>query len=94
MGRDPVTLADLADATGARLVGDGSGRVSDVHHDSRRLGPGELFVAVSGYRLDGHRFAHSAVASGAAGVCVERELAGLDAPQLVVPSSRRAPIIP
>ncbi len=67
--------------------------VSTVEYDSRRCGPGVLFVAVPGFHVDGHRFASAAVASGAVGVVAERipdppipELV----PLLLVPSSRVA----
>ena len=39
-----------------------------VEFDSRAIGPGGLFVALPGERVDGHDFAGAAVAAGAAGV--------------------------
>ncbi len=89
MPRDPATLTDLAAATGGRVVGDAATAVTDVHHDSRDVGPGELFVAISGFTRDGHDFAAAAAAQGAA-VAVERELPGVATPQLVVADTRRA----
>lgn len=46
--------------------------------DSRRAGPGDLFFALRGERLDGHDFVANALAAGAAGAVVERPV---DAPQ-------------
>ena len=40
--------------------------------DSRRVEPGDLFVALRGERADGHDFAADAVARGAAGLLLER----------------------
>ena len=40
----------------------------DFHDDSRRIGPGTLFVAVKGMTHDGHDFILQAVDSGAAAV--------------------------
>jgi UDP-N-acetylmuramoyl-L-alanyl-D-glutamate--2,6-diaminopimelate ligase len=57
--------------------------------DSRRAGPGILFVAVRGSQMDGHRFVADAVARGAAGVVVERPMDAA-APQIVVHDGRRA----
>ncbi|MFT4625236.1 MAG: UDP-N-acetylmuramoyl-tripeptide--D-alanyl-D-alanine ligase [Myxococcota bacterium] len=42
--------------------------------DSRRMVPGAWFVALVGDRFDGHRFLDQAIADGAAGVVVERDL--------------------
>lgn len=41
-------------------------------HDSRRAGPGALFVAIGGTRTDGHAHALDAVRRGAAAVVAER----------------------
>lgn len=42
--------------------------VSGVSHDSRRVEPGDLFVAIPGERFDGRDFAPDAVAAGAVAV--------------------------
>ncbi|HWE62275.1 MAG TPA: UDP-N-acetylmuramoyl-L-alanyl-D-glutamate--2,6-diaminopimelate ligase, partial [Chloroflexota bacterium] len=60
-------------------------------YDSRRVEPGDLFVAVPGTATDGHAHVGAAVAAGAVAVVVERaEVCVPDAPCLVVPSSRAA----
>ncbi len=54
--------------------------VGGVCTDSRRVRPGDLFVAIPGINVDGHRFIAQAVAEGAAAVVGERapaELSGL-----------------
>lgn len=63
----------LADGvTGMRLVhGDAATGVQSVTHDSRAVGAGSLFVAVPGFRSDGHSFIAQAVAAGAAAVVVQ-----------------------
>jgi len=82
------TLIDGLD--GARLVGDGAIDVRAVHDDSRRVGRGDVFVAVRGGRVDGHDFVATAIERGAAAVVVERELPDLAVPQVVVPHGGRA----
>lgn len=42
--------------------------------DSRQAGPGDLFVALPGERVDGHDFAAAAVRAGARGVLASHEL--------------------
>jgi UDP-N-acetylmuramoyl-tripeptide--D-alanyl-D-alanine ligase len=67
----PLTLAEVATATGGKLGGgaDGSELVTGtVEFDSRKAGPGGLFVAIPGERADGHDFAE------AAGVLATREV--------------------
>src|SRR2546423_7541454 len=46
--------------------------VSGVSADSRKIRPGDLFVAVSGAKADGLRFVPEAVAAGAVAVLAER----------------------
>jgi len=67
----------------ARLVGDGATEVRKVRDDSRRVKPGDVFVAVPGLQVDGHDYAATAVEAGAAALVVERELP-LPVPQVVV----------
>jgi MurE/MurF fusion protein len=59
---------------GARLIGDGEVEVRAVHEDSRKVGPGDVFVAVKGLTSDGHSFIEMAVERGAVAVIVEREV--------------------
>lgn len=60
-------------AGGDLVVGDGSVEVSTVTHDSRLAGPGSIFVAVGGMRMDGARFAPDAAARGAVAVAAESD---------------------
>lgn len=62
----------------------------DVTDDSRRVGPGTLFCAVPGTRVDGHDYVGEAREAGAPAAVVERELPGVDLPQLVVADGRAA----
>jgi UDP-N-acetylmuramoyl-tripeptide--D-alanyl-D-alanine ligase len=81
----PLTLAEVAGAVGGVLhdVPDPQARVTgDVELDSRRIGPGGLFVALAGERVDGHEHAAGAVAAGAVGVLAARPVG---VPAVVVP---------
>ncbi|OFW78176.1 MAG: UDP-N-acetylmuramoyl-L-alanyl-D-glutamate--2,6-diaminopimelate ligase [Alicyclobacillus sp. RIFOXYA1_FULL_53_8] len=60
-----------------------------VTSDSRHVQAGALFIALSGYMVDGHQFAERAVAAGAKALLVEHELP-IAVPQLVVPDTRLA----
>jgi len=67
-----LRLSDLArEIPGDVSVrGDGGARVFGVHHDSRRVEPGDLFVARRGARTDGVRHVGDARARGAAAILV------------------------
>ena len=84
-------LGALTDAVAPeRVIGIPVGQVTGLAYDSRRVRPGSLFFAIGGVHVDGHDFAADAVAAGAVGIVVERELAGIGVPQLVVDRTRRA----
>ncbi len=96
MTSDLTDLADLADLLRSRamlreVVGptDGVG-VGAVQFDSRDVGTGDLFVAVTGAERDGHAYCAAAVERGAAALIVERPLPGIAVPQLIASSSRSA----
>src|SRR5690606_23613254 len=46
--------------------------VAGISCDSRKVGEGELFVAVSGELADGHRYIHDAIRAGASAIIGER----------------------
>ncbi|WP_328467103.1 UDP-N-acetylmuramoyl-tripeptide--D-alanyl-D-alanine ligase [Actinoplanes sp. NBC_00393] len=71
----PMTLAEIAGITGGRLVNasDSVTVTGAVEYDSRKVGPGGLFVAFAGEKVDGHDFAATVVAAGAAGVLGTRD---------------------
>ena len=50
----------------------GAVELAGVTTDSRTVGPGELFVALTGERFDGHDFVESAIEKGAAAVVVSK----------------------
>jgi UDP-N-acetylmuramoyl-L-alanyl-D-glutamate--2,6-diaminopimelate ligase len=89
MPTEPFSLAELAAMAGGRSSGDAAVTIRDVTHDSRRAGPGVLFVAVRGFTVDGHDFVAMARGAGAAAVCVEED-PGDGGPTLVVPDTRAA----
>jgi UDP-N-acetylmuramoyl-tripeptide--D-alanyl-D-alanine ligase len=66
-----LTLAEVAVATGGRVVGAPGVTVDSVSTDSRSIGAGALFVALRGVAFDGHRFVGDAAGRGAAAALVE-----------------------
>ena len=65
---------EIAQVTGADvLVGHGVSLSGEVLIDSRRLAPGDVFVAFAGERVDGNVFARAAVDAGAGAVVLSAE---------------------
>jgi UDP-N-acetylmuramoyl-L-alanyl-D-glutamate--2,6-diaminopimelate ligase len=62
-----------------------------VHYDSRKISKGDIFVAVPGFKTDGHKFIPQAVERGACGVVLERdEFAPDEIPWVKVKDARLA----
>ena len=68
------TAAEIADATGGTANGEFA--VAGVAFDSREVGAGDLFIALTGEHTDGHRFLEGAYAQGAAGALVSQDAGG------------------
>ncbi|RRV06041.1 UDP-N-acetylmuramoyl-tripeptide--D-alanyl-D-alanine ligase [Pseudomonas sp. v388] len=86
---EPMTFSDLVAPLDARQVG-ADCRFDGVSTDSRAIVPGQLFVALTGPRFDGHEYLEQVAAKGAVGALVEREVPGVALPQLVVLDTRKA----
>ena len=89
----PFQLRDVVRATGGRFFGDEASlerEIAFVTSDSRTAGPGALFVAFKGARVDGHDFMADCLARGAAACISEREPGAGETPCVVVDSSLRA----
>ena len=85
--RARFSSADINAATGTdnRFAGE----VCGVQTDSRRIGNGNLFVALRGEKFDGHKFLQQVAAQGAVAALVE-EQQNVDLPQIVVPDTLKA----
>ena len=70
--------------------GDPSRLYENVSTDTRTLGPGDVFVALQGKRLDGHAFVAQAVAEGCGAVVSHRELGDRGVPVYRVPDTLTA----
>ena len=64
----------LRDADAKHLSGPADCPITGICYDSRKVQPGCLFVAVKGFRSDGHAFISKALEQGAAAVLTEQAL--------------------
>ncbi|HPC03766.1 MAG TPA: UDP-N-acetylmuramoyl-tripeptide--D-alanyl-D-alanine ligase [Syntrophales bacterium] len=66
------TAAEILRATGGTLAaGNGEASSFGISTDTRRIGRGNLFIALTGERFDGHGFLRKALEKGAAGLLVK-----------------------
>ncbi|PAU56610.1 UDP-N-acetylmuramoyl-tripeptide--D-alanyl-D-alanine ligase [Pseudomonas sp. PIC25] len=85
----PLLLSEIAGALSGRLVGNDVG-FSSVSTDSRAIQQGQLFIALTGPRFDGHDYLGEVAGKGAVAALVEREVPNVVLPQLVVRDTRMA----
>lgn len=87
-----MLLSEAARATHGTLRG-GDVRFTAVTSDSRKVAPGDLFVALKGPRLDGHDFVAQSQKRGAVAAMVEQAWVGggpeVDLPLIVVEDTRQ-----
>jgi UDP-N-acetylmuramoyl-tripeptide--D-alanyl-D-alanine ligase len=67
-----LTASEAARVVGATVQGAGDVLLTGADVDSRRVGPGDLFVALPGARHDGHEFVHDALVECSAALVRER----------------------
>jgi UDP-N-acetylmuramoyl-tripeptide--D-alanyl-D-alanine ligase len=86
----PLSLGRIAGIVHGRLTAPEPDAMvtGSVEFDSRKIGPGGLFVAFAGERVDGHDFAAPAMTGGAVGLLGERAVGGV--PSIVVDDPRVA----
>ena len=88
-----VNLMNLfGELTFSDFIGEKNTNVSGISYDSRIVKPGNIFVAIKGFREDGHRYVSQAINSGASTIILENaipSLKGFDA-CFIVDSGRRA----
>ncbi|MFO7604081.1 MAG: UDP-N-acetylmuramoyl-tripeptide--D-alanyl-D-alanine ligase [Gammaproteobacteria bacterium] len=83
-----MTLAEAATALGVDYHG-ADCHLTGISTDSRKIQPGELFIALRGPNFDGHQFIEKAIVNGAVAVVAEHETQ-FAVPALCVKDSRLA----
>lgn len=72
------------------VTGSDGMEISGIAFNSAEVKPGNLFVCISGFKTDGHKYAPDAVKRGAAAVVAERKLEGIGVTCVTVKNSRIA----
>jgi UDP-N-acetylmuramoyl-L-alanyl-D-glutamate--2,6-diaminopimelate ligase len=84
-----MTFLDLLDGAEV-LAQSGNPPITGVEYDSRRVKPGDLFVAMQGGSSDGNRFVKQSVAAGAVAVVTDSDQLPDGVAWAKVPHGRRA----
>lgn len=71
----------------AEIIGDIDIHINGIEVDSRQVRPGNLFICLPGFTVDGHDYASKAVENGAVALICQRKLP-IDIPQIIVKDSR------
>jgi UDP-N-acetylmuramoyl-L-alanyl-D-glutamate--2,6-diaminopimelate ligase len=84
-------LKELLEALpSCKVWGDADLTIEKMEYDSRRVGSGDLFVALEGHSDDGHRYINSALDKGAVAVVVQKDGDYRSKAKVVVPDTREA----
>ena len=84
-----LTLSELTNVLDARLISSDAS-FDGVSIDSRAITAGQLFIALTGPRFDGHDYLNDVAGKGAVAALVEREVPDSTLPQLLVKDTRQA----
>src|SRR5262249_47450954 len=92
MSKRSMPVTELVAAVGVtRAIGALPAAIGGIAADSRKVAPGDCFVAVPGFKQDARRFVPEAIARGAAVIVTEGPaVANVNVAQIIVPSARTA----
>lgn len=86
-----VTLSELLkDVEVIELHGSAAVKISGIAFNSQEVKPGDVFVCISGFKTDGHKYASQALEKGAVAVVAERELEDAAVTTVIVKNTRLA----
>ena len=85
----PLLLSQVAGPLQAQVIG-ADVAFAAVSTDSRKIEPGQLFIALVGPNFDGHDYLAEVAAKGAVAALVQREVVDAPLPQLLVKDTRLA----
>ena len=94
-----MRLSELAaHVSAASLRGDHDPEITSVSYDSRSASPGSIFIAVTGFKVDGHDYIMQVLDSGTAALALQADreakwlpiLAESQTPVVIVPDTRAA----
>ncbi len=64
----------MNDSSYIKIIGNVDKDIIDITADSRMVKEGSLFICLSGYHVDGHKYVSEAVEKGAVAIIVEKKI--------------------
>ena len=49
--------------------------INNISQDSNNIGPNDLFIAIKGFKVDGHKFIPQAISKGAKAILINEDVA-------------------
>jgi UDP-N-acetylmuramoyl-L-alanyl-D-glutamate--2,6-diaminopimelate ligase len=84
-------LKELLEALPSKkIIGEINFDINKIEYDSRKINSGDLFVAIPGFKEDGHEYIPSALKNGAIGVVAQKDGDYKPKVKVIVPDSREA----
>ncbi len=80
----------VKDIEDCRITGNPQVEINNIEFDSRKVSPGDLFVAIKGGTSDGHEFIDVAIQNGASAVMGENNITDCKVPYVQVGNSRKS----
>lgn len=78
----------IKDIKSEKVVNNKDIEITGISYNSKTVQKGEIFVCLKGEHTDGHDYAKTAVENGAGALFCEKEIPGVDIPQVIVKSTR------
>jgi len=85
-----LTIRDIAQTCNGQVINPVEATITNVSTDTRKIGPGALFVPIIGETFDGHDYIAVAAENGAVCALTEKADITADIPLILVKSTRRA----
>ena len=80
----------LADVDVKKIIGAEQLNITGIAFNSMEVRPGNIFVCISGFKTDGHKYAPDAIERGAIAIIAERDMSDLGVTCIVCDNTRAA----
>lgn len=87
---ESIRISDIVNITNGKSNYTDNVYVTGIETDSRRISPGDMYVAIIGAKIDGHEFIKNAAEAGAVCALISHEVGNSPIPTITVGSTENA----